>query len=445
MKGKWIILSVLALSACIKPVEDPQQQETPLQESVQSPTPTEQIDKVQLTKAEAGYVSAGNQMAFRLLPKLNEGRNVVYSPLSLQYALAMTANGASGNTLRELVDFLGYGQDIDALNAFSKKMLEQLPAVDLGVKLKLADALLVNADYPLLPSYQQLMQDYYYATVKNMPFTDRNQVAGEINDWASQNTEGLIDRMLEPDQLDPTAVAYLMNALYFKAPWASFDKPLFNPDLTAEAPFFLGGCEAEMIPMMHGSQKLPYVHMDGFGVLELPYAGGKFGLYILLPDDEIKGDPVVEPEFEEKYFFGNLMQDLPGLDWNALRSQMSPRTVNVTLPKFEATGDFQLKKIMQSMGVEQAFIPGAAQFDRMFAPRPAGEDYAINEVFQKARISVAEWGTEAAAVTVVEMTDKSIGPFGEDPVNFVCDHRFVYLIGEKTSGAILFAGIFNGL
>ena len=161
------VVSLLALVSCQKQIKvaDPI--------TVQSPTPTEQITKVTLTETEQGYMAAGNAMAFRFLDQMYEGENLIISPLSLQYALAMTANGASGETLQEIIDFLGYGEDgIDALNAYCKKLLEELPAVDLNVNLKLTDALLVNDQFPLLPAFKQTVESNYYAAVENMPFTN---------------------------------------------------------------------------------------------------------------------------------------------------------------------------------------------------------------------------------------------------------------------------------
>ena len=160
---------LLALVSCQKQIKvtDPI--------TVQSPTPTEQITKVSLTDTEQGYMAAGNAMAFRVMDKVYDGNNLIISPLSLQYALAMTANGASGETLQEIVDFLGYGEDgIDALNTYSRKLLEQLPAVDLSVNLKLTDAILVNDRFPLLPAFKETVESNYYAAVESMPFTNQD-------------------------------------------------------------------------------------------------------------------------------------------------------------------------------------------------------------------------------------------------------------------------------
>jgi hypothetical protein len=124
---------------------------------------------VVLDDTQKNYVDAGNKMAFRFLKGIYDGDNIICSPLSLQYALAMTANGASGETLREIIDFLGYGEDgIEALNEYNKTLLEQLPAVDLDVTLKVTDALLVNDRFSLLPEFKETVTNSYYAAVDNM-------------------------------------------------------------------------------------------------------------------------------------------------------------------------------------------------------------------------------------------------------------------------------------
>ena len=112
-----------------------------------SPTPTVEISEVSLTPEQKGYVESGNGMAFKFLQGLYDNENVVCSPLSLQYALSMVANGASGETLQEITDFLGYGEEgIEVLNQYCKILMEQLPAVDLDVTLKVVNGVLVNEE-----------------------------------------------------------------------------------------------------------------------------------------------------------------------------------------------------------------------------------------------------------------------------------------------------------
>ena len=116
------------------------------------------------------------------------------------------------------------------------------------------------------------------------------------------------------------------------------------------------------------------------------------------------------------------------------------------LPKFEVENKFNLNEALNALGMKRPFVPGQAQFDQMFQPKEQHCDYWISKVIQKARIAVDEWGTEAAAVTVVEMdVDTSVDP-GDEPkrVYFYADHPFVFLIGEATSGTILFEGTYTG-
>lgn len=422
----FLAFSLMALMACSKSdgIEDPI--------TISSPTPMEQIFKVSLSESQKGYVKAGNAMAMRFLKQIYEGENLVCSPLSLQYALAMAANGASGETLQEIIDFLGYGSDgIDALNAYSKILMEQLPAVDLNVTLKVTDAMLVNEKLPLLPAYKKTLADYYYAPAENMDFSDPEKVAARINDWASRNTNGFIDNILSSADISPSAVAFLMNALYFKARWAGSEyEPMFSEEGTIDDSFTLSDGTVKTVKMMRNERYHAYAEMDGFKVLALPYAGGKFFMYILLPD---KND------------LPALMNKLQTVSWEDIQQNLKrDAEVHVKLPKFDIENKFNLNETLKALGVRRAFQQGAAQFDRMFSVDP---EYLfwIGKVIQKAKINVAEWGTEAAAVTVVQMDGASEAPGGEiKKVYFYADHPFVFAIGESTSGTILFEGVFAG-
>ena len=396
--------------------------------TISSPSPTEQITKVSLTDTQAGYVEAGNNMSFRFLKELYDEENLVCSPLSLQYALAMAANGASGETLQEIIDFLGYGEEgIEALNEYSKILLEQLPAVDLDVDLKVTDALLVNDMFPLLPSFKKTVETNYYAAVDNMDFSDPKQIAARINDWAKTNTNGFIDKLIDPSEISPDAVAFIMNALYFKAKWAG-DKysPMFREEGTRSEDFHLKDGKTVKAKMMRNTRYHEYAEMDGYKVLVLPYANGKFNMYVLLPDEnDIEG----------------MIEKLQTTSWSEIRANLKQDAeVHVKLPKFNIENKHNLNDALNALGVKKAFQPSVAEFDMMFQQK-SGYYYWISKVIQKSRIAVSEWGTEAGSVTVVEMDAATdVGP-DQKHVYFYADHPFVFVIGEKTSGTILFEGV----
>ena len=404
-----LILGIIAGFTCIISCSDIDTVKVKDPITISSPSPTEQITKVTLKEIYCG-------------------ENLICSPLSLQYAIAMAANGASGETLQEIIDFLGYGEEgIDALNEYSKTLLEQLPAVDLDVTLKVTDALLVNDDFPLLPSFKKTVEESFYAAVDNMDFSDPQQIAARINEWAKRNTNGFIDKVIEPSEISADAVAYIMNALYFKAKWAGDEySPMFREEGTKSENFTLNDGKTIKAAMMRNTRYHEYAEMDGYKVLVLPYANRKFNMYILLPDENnIEG----------------LIEKLQTSSWTDILANLKEDAeVHVKLPKFNIENKHNLNDALNGLGVRKAFEPASAEFNGMFTPK---DDYYywISKVIQKSRISVSEWGTEAGSVTVVEMDGATDAGPGPKEVFFYADHPFVFIIGEETSGTILFEGV----
>lgn len=396
-----------------------------------SPTPTEEISRVSLSEKQTEYVNTSNDMAFKLINKLYNDDNLVCSPLSLQYAMAMTANGASGETLEEITSFLGFeANEMDELNRFYKILLEQLPAVDLDITLKAVDALLVNDKFPLLPSYKNLVEDNYYAAVENMDFSNPSDVVTRLNEWAGLNTNGVINNIINPEELSDYAAAYILNALYFKAEWeGSVDNPMFIESNTESADFQLSNGTAISAEMMKSVRYYQYAEMDGYKVLVLPYAQGKYNMYVLLPDEnDING----------------LIEKIQQTTWSEILANLKQDAeVHVQLPKFEIENKFNLAETLISLGVEKVFQREDAELDNIFDIKLAQDPKVwIEKIIQQTKISVDERGTEAASVSIEEIGATSPGP-GEDPkiIYFHADHPFMFVIGEETSGTILFEGV----
>jgi serpin B len=161
-------------------------------------------------------------------------------------------------------------------------------------------------------------------------------------------------------------------------------------------------------------------------VLVLPYANGKFNMYVLLPDENnIEG----------------MIEKLQTTSWSDILANLKQDAeVHVKLPKFNIENKYNLNDALNALGVSKAFEPGVAEFDGMFQPKD-GYYYWISKVIQKSRIAVSEWGTEAGSVTVVEMDGAADAGPGPKQVYFYADHPFVFIIGEETSGTILFEGV----
>lgn len=394
--------------------------------TVSSPSPTEQIWAVGLNDTQSGYVAAGNDMSFEFLGKIYDGKNLICSPLSLQYVMSMVANGAKGETLDEIVDFLGYGKDgIDALNEYSRILLEQLPAVDLDVTLKSTNALLVNDRYSLLPVYKNTVEKNYYAAVDNMDFSDPNQMAARINEWVRTNTNGFIDKVLDPSEISTNSFAYIMNSLYFKAKWGNNALgTIFKEENTKSESFQRHNGRTAKVDMMNSTGYHCYSIMDGYKVLALPYSNGKFNMYVLLPDEnDIEG----------------LIETLQVTAWSdILGSLKSDAMVYVKLPKFDIENKFSLKDVLNKLGIKKAFSPSLAEFEGML--ENDNDSFSIDDVIQKSKISVTEWGTEAGSVTTTNFCGSSLNE-PQNEVYFYADHPFVFVIGEKTSETILFTGV----
>ena len=421
------LLAILVSCAKVMVITNPIQ--------IESPSPKEAITKVSLTTQQQGYVQNGNAFAFNCMAELYKsiGNTMVFSPLSLQYALAMAVNGASGETAEEITSMLGYGTDVEALNEYCNLLLNQLPAVDLDVKLKLADAMIVNERFPVMDSYKKLLADTYYAPVEYVSMKDKEAVVARINDWASRNTSGLINNLLKNDDINDDFVAAILNALYFKAKWSgSKADPMFLSEMTLKnQPFYYDGGGQGKADLMSTTRYLRYTRQDGYEAVMIPYSNGNYAMYVLLPDE--KGGNGLD----------KLVSALPEISWPEVESSMtSEAEVHLRLPKFEAESRFELPDVLNALGMRKAFVEKEAEFDRMFDV-PDEWYFWIGKVIQKACIKVSEWGTEAAAVTAELMSGATDGPKPEE-VFFYADHPFVYLISERTSGVILFEGVYTG-
>ena len=408
---------------------------------------------IQLTTEQQTFANDNNSFTLNFLKTVNSvdksGKSFVYSPLSITYVLGMVNDAAIGKTEQELEQILGFHEGgIQAVNAYCRKLIDGLPKVDEKVTLNIANALFVNQNLATLkPQYQQDMLQYYDAKAENLDFSSPTTL-GTINGWAKDHTNGMIPTIL--DQVDPQTVTYLLNAIYFKADWASkFDKKntkeeTFHP----EYEYLMDISSPIKVPLMHQNVLIQYVNNGYFSAVKIPYGNGMWEMTVLLPEAESNTDFIINQlaAFGLKGIEGAFCNTTDGVATMS-ECRFSPYEVDLKLPRFETNSDTNqldihdgLVGLMQQMGINLAFDPVLAEIPNM-CNRPV----YISMMRQKAAIKVNEEGSEAAAVTIAGMKMNSAGGSVEYPkATFHANRPFVYIIREASSGVILFVGKFTG-
>jgi len=371
--------------------------------------PTEEDDEA--------LVAGNSQFALDLYARLRtEDGNLFLSPYSVSTALAMTYAGARGETERQMADVLHFTLGQEQLHpAFA--VLESLVKAagdGSGCTIHVANSLWGQQGYGFLEEFLALNRKHYGAAFSEVDFERATEQARQtINAWVAQQTQQIIKELLQKGQLDPADVLVLTNAIYFKGDWAS----KFDLKQTRDAPFRISKTDQVVVPMMQQFGQFAFAATDELDLLELPYAGDRLSMVLLLPK---KVDRLAA--LEQSLSTENLDQWL-----GRLRQQ----PVHVTLPRFTLGSRFDLTRTLVAMGMPDAFSSSKADFSGMTGRR----DLFIGLVIHEAKVKVNEEGTEAAAATAVVMTLK-----GSRPPAFVADHPFLFLIRDKQTGSILFMG-----
>ena len=392
---------------------------------------------IELTTEQRVFDNDNNQFTLNFLKTVNEtdrsGKSFIYSPLSITYVLGMVNDAAVGETEKELEQTLGFHEGgIQAVNEYCKKLIDGLPKVDNKVTLNIANAIFLNKGCTLKPQFTQDMQTYYDAKAETLDFKAA-ETLDHINGWCNEKSNGMIPTIL--DGVDPSMVSYLLNAIYFKADWAS----KFDTKNTKEETFTTeSGNSSTDIPMMHQNVLISYLKTDTYSAIILPYGTGLWNMTVLLPEKGKTTDDVIK-EVAQSSILNN-----PG--WcETGGNYFEGYEVDLKLPRFETSSDTDkleggLVRLMQKMGINRAFIDGMAEI-----PNMCEYPLYIAMMRQKAKIKVNEEGSEAAAVTVAGVTFKSAsGPIEYPKATFHANRPFVYVIQEASSGIILFVGKFTG-
>ena len=344
----------------------------------------------------------------------SKDENVLISPLSIQLALAMTANGADGNTKAEMEALLGGEISLEDLNEYLYSYVNNLPSAE-KYKLQIANSIWFRDDEGRLQVEKDFLQknaDYYGAQAYKAAFDD--QTLKDINNWVKDHTDGMIDSIL--DQIDEDAVMYLINALVFDAEWQHvYDKSdVYKGKFTN-----IGGTEKQ-VDMMHSEETVYLQDENAIGFMK-PYSGSKYNFAVLLPNEG-----------------ADIYEYIAGLTGESLMETLSTPQLGMvmaTLPKFSYEYELTMNDVLKELGMPSAFSGDTADFSKM-AHSSRGNIY-IGDVLHKTFISVDELGTKAGAVTKVQMNDES-APMSEWVVTL--NRPFVYMIIDNETNLPVFIG-----
>jgi serine protease inhibitor len=383
-----------------------------------------------LALTQERLVTASNEFSFRLFTALANGQpdsNVFISPLSVSMALGMTMNGAAGQTLEDMLATLGFpGYSIESADQCYRDLIDFLVDRDPAVTLEIANSIWARQGIPFEQPFLDACGTYFDATARTLDFT-RDDAADTINAWVKEKTHDKIDGIVLNPIPDETWMI-LLNAVYFLADW----KYQFDPANTRDEWFHprSGGqakCRMMSRPAFPPSPYWPDTYCeysvvldDRFQAVDLPYGDSLFSMTVVLPRGGWNVDSVVawlSPE-----------------DWNALTGSFHTCNGVLRMPRLEIEYEAILNQVLESLGMGIAFS-GLADFSKMCRV----DQLCITNVRHKAYVRVDEVGTEAAAVTAVEVGPTSVPPECSEFLMQV-DHPYVFVIRENSSNAILFVG-----
>ncbi|CAF2499237.1 unnamed protein product [Rotaria sp. Silwood2] len=366
-------------------------------------------------------------------------RNLVWSPLSLYEAMLMVAEGADGNTFKEF-EHITHLKTKQAYREWSTNFLNeaknnQQDNRQLNISLNIANRLYADDEFDLDKQFNKILEKYYQSQLELIDFSEKEKSADHINKWISNQTNNIIQNILKANDIHPLTRIMLVNALHFKAPWF---KP-FDAELTTKENFTLSTGKLNEIKTMHSISHFSYYydkkHKSQW--INLPYKGNnRYVLTLALPDQDI------ELRVLEKLLHNSkiLLNTFSILD-NRTRSLTR---IKLSLPKFriESSLDF-VQHFKTYYNVKLPFDADKADFSLMSSTRE--RDLFISKIIHKAVIDVDEAGTEAAAVTIIQMLSRSGMFLHEDPIELTFLRPFLFYLRDTNIKVPLFVGRFTGL
>ncbi|KAK0162039.1 hypothetical protein PV327_008413 [Microctonus hyperodae] len=344
----------------------------------------------------------GNE--FNKIVSKEKSSNYICSPFSVSMVLSMATCGAEGKTKSELQQNLHLPTDDTVMKNGYQTLIDMINNIQ-GVELAVANKIFTTTGFEVNDTFKEATKLYFRSESESLDFSNAEQSAGAINNWAAANTKDRIKDIVKPDDVK-SAVMIMANAVYFKGKWAN----KFNANLTRPLPFYINETATKNVDMMYRNGNYNWGTINDLNAkyIELPYENENVSMFIILPD-EFNGLAKIEENYDKINF--------------AELSNGRKTEVELTMPKFKIENEFDLKSTLQKLNIKDMF-EDTANFHGI------NEDAAlkVSKVIQKAFIEVNEEGSEAAAVTGMEIIAYALPP------SLRVDKPYICAIVAKISG-----------
>lgn len=363
---------------------------------------------------------ASNDFGFAFLRETSNSQNAFVSPISISMLMGLLYNGAnstSAEEIRKVMKYpptvhLGFKEILDVI-----KPPESLKTSKMDYSLEMANAILVDNIFNILPVFKDESRQYYEAAVESISFSLYPQEAVDsVNGWVAWRTKNKILKLLE-EPLEPLTKLFLMNAVFFKGTWETkFDQRFTMPDT-----FYNDGQVPKTVPMMRKKEKQMYNFDTRLQthVLELPYSGDDIKMLLLLPEKR-DGLSEIEPHLSNQIL-------------EQISSNLKEVLVQITLPRFSLSEEYDLIPVLKKMGISSIFNADKADLSGISSK----QGLYVTKAIHKCAVEVNEEGSEAASVTGVSAGVRTGGPLVP---HFIADHPFIFFIRHSKLNLNLFIG-----
>ncbi|GAB1605389.1 leukocyte elastase inhibitor-like isoform X1 [Argonauta hians] len=344
--------------------------------------------------------------------------NVFMSPFSIATILAMVHSGAKQNSAKQLENALNITSNPNFLTLAFQQYISALKKSNMGITFNSVNRLYANEHFHISGDYKKNISKYYFSDVESADFEKNSENTRiHINDWVMKNTNNKIKDLLPNGSLTPQTMLVLINAVYFKGKW----EEKFPEQATSSQKFHLSSDKTISHDFMYVSENFNTKIDSNYKVVELPYIGKAFSMFIILPN-KINGLHSLEKGIDAQF-----LEDIIG------RKGFESLYLELFMPKFRLESDFQLGMVLKQLGVSDLFDANKADLSGM---TDGQKNMFASEVFHKAFVEVNEEGTEAAAATGMVMMAMS----AQMGIQFNVDHPFMFLIVDNQAQLIHFIG-----